>query len=98
MKKINGLMLALALTVTSPLIMAASDSVEPMKHDHTVGDGHEMMIKLLKTGKVLSVSPVTAPLSENSDVRTYEILIKTPDGVTHSVEFRGMPVGINGGY
>ena len=56
-----------------------------------------MMIKLLKTGKVLSVSPVTAPLSENSDVRTYEILIKTPDGVTHSVEFRGMPVGINNG-
>ena len=39
MKKINGLMLALALTVTSPLIMAASDSVEPMKHDHTVKIG-----------------------------------------------------------
>lgn len=54
MKSISGLFLALALTATSPLIMAAGDDAQTMKHDHT-------------------------------------------DGVTHSVEFRGMPVGIRNG-
>ncbi|MBA1264532.1 hypothetical protein GFL09_05555 [Pseudomonas stutzeri] len=97
MKSISGLFLALALTATSPLIMAAGDDAQTMKHDHTVGDGHEVMLNLLKTGKVLRVTPATETKLNTGDVRTYEIIIKTPDGVTHSVEFRGMPVGIRNG-
>ncbi|AEJ05787.1 hypothetical protein PSTAB_2506 [Stutzerimonas stutzeri] len=30
-------------------------------------------------------------------VRPYEIKIRTPDGVIHTVEYRGVPVGINNG-
>lgn len=97
MKSMQKLVIALVLTATSPFLIAANKGDQPMRHDHTVGDGHEVMVNLLKTGKVLSVTPMGNSPVSGSDVRTYEIKIKTPDGVVHSVEFLGAPVGVKNG-
>ncbi|HBS78416.1 MAG: hypothetical protein CMK99_22335 [Pseudomonas sp.] len=96
-KSTNSLVLALALSLSAPLVMAAGKNSDVMNHDHTVGDGHQVMIDLLKTGQVLRVSPLKDGEFEGGKIRTYQIIIKTPDGVTHSVDFRGEPVGINNG-
>ncbi|MFV0456770.1 MAG: hypothetical protein ACK5NQ_17605 [Pseudomonas sp.] len=97
MKSKSSLVLVLALAVSAPFVMAAGENSEIMKHDHTVGDGHQVMIDLLRDGQVLKVSPSKNGEFESGEVRTYQIIIKTPDGVTHSVDFRGAPVGINNG-
>ncbi len=58
---------------------------------------------LLEEGKVLSVGPAGATGKSGVMQRskydgrpqTFEIKIRTPDDVTHIVEFRGLPFGLN---
>jgi len=56
--KIIKSLLAIALVATSTVAVAGSATDSPMRHDHTIGDGHQVMMDLLKTGKVLSVTPM----------------------------------------
>ncbi len=101
--KIIKSLLAIALVATSTVAVAVAGSAtdSPMRHDHTIGDGHQVMMDLLKTGKVLSVTPMrTKPKGPEvtkltGNVQSYEIRIRTPDGKLHAVEFRGMPDSIN---
>lgn len=39
MKSMQKLVIALVLTATSPFLIAANKGDQPMRHDHTVGDG-----------------------------------------------------------
>jgi len=99
--KIIKSLLAIALVATSTVAVAGSATDSPMRHDHTIGDGHQVMMDLLKTGEVLSVTPMrTKPKGPEvtkltGNVQSYEIRIRTPDGKLHAVEFRGMPDSIN---
>jgi len=93
--KIIKSLLAIALVATSTVAVAGSATDSPMRHDHTIGDGHQVMMDLLKTGKVLSVTPMRTKPKGPGNVQSYEIRIRTPDGKLHAVEFRGMPDSIN---
>lgn len=80
--------LSIALVATSTVVVAVAGSAtdSPMRHDQTIGDGHQVMMDLLKTGKVLSVTPMktkqkgpVVPKTTGS-VQSYEIRIRTQMG------------------
>lgn len=100
MKGLQKTLTVLALTMVTSLAMATEAGREsPMRHDYSAADGRQVLNELLKSGEVLSVNQKGKRVMGRSDgrVRPYEIKIRTPDGVIHSVEFRGVPVGINNG-
>src|SRR5690606_25105616 len=100
MKGLQKTLTVLALTMAASLAMATEDGHESqMRHDYSSADGKQVPNKLLKDGKVSSVDYKGKRVMGHSDgrVRPYEIKIRTPDGVIHTVEYRGVPVGINNG-
>ncbi|EHY76268.1 hypothetical protein PstZobell_02371 [Stutzerimonas stutzeri ATCC 14405 = CCUG 16156] len=100
MKILRKALTVLALTMAASLAVATETGQESqMRHDYSAADGKQVLNKLLKDGKVLSVDYKGKRVMGRSDgrVRPYEIKIRTPDGVIHTVEYRGVPVGINNG-
>lgn len=103
MNQISKVLVTISLISAAFAAVAGTEQESAMRHDHTVGDGHQVMLDLLKRGEVVSVAPMNKERSDNKainntlkgNVRPYEIKIRTPDGRLHAVEFRGMPAKIN---
>ena len=99
MKKFAAV-LAVGIAVSSSFAMAEVDRNSTMQHDYAAVEGRQALKVLLESGDVLSVTPMgedSIPGWPSYRAQPYEIKIRTPDGVVHSVEFRSAPVGINNG-
>jgi len=91
---------AVVIAITSSFAMAEVDRNSMMQHDYSTAEGRQALKVLLESGDVLSVSPMGGKSvvgRSSGRVQPYEIKIRTPDGLVHSVEFRSVPVGINNG-
>ena len=102
MKAISKAILSIVFAATSSFSMA-DGTTEQIIQRHK--EAKPVLEGLLEKGKVLSVGPAGAEGKSgvmqrskyNGRAQTFEIKIKTPDGVIHVVEFRGLPIGLNNG-
>lgn len=105
MKTITKAILPLLLVAASSVAMAEGGSDRTRQRMNEVSETKPTLNELLKEGRVLSIAPAgtTGTVAAmqtyrtNGGVQTYEMKIKTPDGEVHTVEYRGVPIGVNNG-
>ncbi|TCD18639.1 hypothetical protein E0D86_19520 [Pseudomonas sp. IC_126] len=105
MSRMTKVFLPLILTIASSLAMAEGGSDRTLQRLDNTSGAKPTLKTLVKEGNVLSIAPAGATgttgmiqnYRTNAKVQTYEMKVKTPDGMIHTVEFLSTPVGVNNG-
>ena len=68
MNQISKALVTISLISAAFAAVAGTEQESAMRHDHTVGDGHQVMLDLLKRGEVVSVAPMNKERSDNKAI------------------------------